>query len=171
MVKLYTFVLALTLATSSALAFSDEYERRSELDNNLYGREFVDSDEMAFTREDNELYSREIFDDFEAREPGLGGLFSIGAKFVGKRAGKSAAKHAAKNAAKHAAKHTAKHVAHGGRRRKVVKVAKKVVDNSDNIQDAFNNFKANFGSRELDAEELWGREYELDERDIVDDLD
>jgi len=81
MVRLYVSLLAVTLAAGPALAFSDEYERRSELDSNLYEREFVDSQEMPITREDYEdLYGRDVFDDFEAREPNWLSLAGKGAR-------------------------------------------------------------------------------------------
>ena len=46
--------------------------RRSELDGNLYEREFVDSQEMPISRQDHEyFYGREASDGFEAREPSM----------------------------------------------------------------------------------------------------
>ncbi|KAF8808955.1 hypothetical protein BYT27DRAFT_7188495 [Phlegmacium glaucopus] len=70
MVRLYASLLALILLTGSALAFSDKYQRRSELDRNLYRRDFVNAQEIPFTREDHEdIYGREDVKDIEAREP------------------------------------------------------------------------------------------------------
>jgi len=149
MVKLYTSLVALALLTGSALAFSDEFQRRSELDSDLYSREFLDSDNQEiFTREDFEdLYIREIFDDLEAREPGFGALFGLGAKLIGKGVSKGIAKKAAGSAAKRAGHYVVKHP---GR-----------VQNR--IQNGYSTYQ-NLRSRELDGEDLFGREY-------YDDLD
>ncbi|KAF8802874.1 hypothetical protein BYT27DRAFT_7341134 [Phlegmacium glaucopus] len=60
MVGPYVFLLVITLATGPALSFSDEYERRSsELDHIRYGRGFVDR------RDSGVLYGRDLeFADF-----------------------------------------------------------------------------------------------------------
>jgi hypothetical protein len=79
------------MATSTVLAFSDEYERRSELelDSDMYGREFVDSLETPFARED--------FNDLQEREPQWGIIAKIAED--GLKAGiKGAVKNTASNA-------------------------------------------------------------------------
>jgi len=163
MVKVYASLLALALATGLAQAFpNSEYQRRSELDSDLYSREFIDSEDVPFAREDLEdFYSREVLDDLDAREPGfgaLGGLFRAGAKFAGKRAARAGRGRAVRKA--------------GGRA--VRKAGRRVMKHPDEtVQNAI-DFQNTFGTRDLDAqnEELFGREYDqLEERDIFDDLD
>jgi len=172
MVRLHTSLLAITLATGSALASSNEYQRRSEFhnqvqprgfeqgvvphryfrfghacasifgQNNLQSRGFVD-DEDLFVRD------LDAFDDLEAREPLRFNLKSAGTVM---RFGTKVAKH--KNT-----KHFLTGVDYGNQIASTVQ-SRGLEDNEDL-----------FG-RDLDAEELFGREYDLlDDRDIIYDLD
>jgi len=152
MVNLYASLLSLALATGSALAFSHGYpsQRRNELDSNLHRRESVDNHEIAFAREDNEaLYNRELYDDLEAREPGLS-LRKF--KFLSKL--------------------TVHHPGKGPAKRPTWRASRRIVNKPDKLVQEAIEFQNTFGVRDLDAEGLFEREYDqLDERDIFDDLD
>jgi hypothetical protein len=159
MVKLYTSLLAITLATGSALASSSDYERRSDIQapishlrfglacarhDNLQSRGFEDEEDL-FVRDD-------AFDDLEAREPGkfgaLSSAFKIGKKIAG---------------------------------HKNTKNAFRALDYSQQAYGAVQQFRQlrsrgfeddeDIFVRDLDAEELVGRDDLLDQRDIIDDLD
>ncbi|KAF8812694.1 hypothetical protein BYT27DRAFT_7182402, partial [Phlegmacium glaucopus] len=156
MVRLYTSLLALALAAGSTLAFSDAYQRRSELYSDLYEREFVDNQETYFTREDLEdLFTRdsEVSNDFVAREPfGFLSLFKIGAKLIGKAVHSETAKRAVKHVAGNA----------------VGQLQNRELELDEELFGR--ELDEELFERELD-DEFFGREYDqLDERDIFDDL-
>jgi len=204
MVRLYVSLLAVALAAGPALAFSDEYERRSELDGNLYERQFVDSQEIPVSREDREyIYGREASDDFEAREPNwASGFIRVGSKFFHSHSARKGAEKGASTALDsqqqpnnnptsrrelsenlEAREFTdfleARHGSHGGGRSRGESL-QTALETAGKGFDAYNNYKNNprglepnedLFNRDLDVEEFFGREFDLDERDIFDDLD
>jgi len=214
MVRLYVSLLAVALAAGPALAFSDEYERRSELDGNLYERQFVDSQEIPVSREDHEyIYGREASDDFEAREPNWGsGFIRVGSKFFHSHSARKGVEKGASTALDSQQQPNnnpptsrrelsedleareeeldsrefadfleARHGSHGGSRgRSHQENLQTALETAGKGFEAYNNYKTNsrglepnedLFNRDLDVEEFFGREFDLDERDIFDDLD
>lgn len=162
MVKLILFFLTVTLAVGSALASSEEYQRRSKIQVQPRG---LDREEELFVRqplmkmrfglavarrfeprgfEDNDdVFGRDTWDDLEAREPSRA------------RAAAGAARAAAGLAHKHGG-HFMKGMEFG-----IGFLQNRALENEDGL----------FG-RDLDAEELLERDRDfLDERDTFDDMD
>jgi len=221
MVRLYVSLLAVALVAGPALAFSDEYERRSELDSNLYERQLVDSQEIPVSREDHEyLYSREASDDLEARDPNwASGFIRVGSRLLHSHRARKGVEKGASTAldsqpqpnnnnpnsrrevsedleareeeldSREFADFLEARRGHGGgggsRGKSRDEKIQNIVETAGKGFDAYNNYKNNnpnpnprglepnedLFNRDLDVEEFFEREFDLDERDIFDDLD
>jgi hypothetical protein len=127
--------------------FSQFQNRELDLDEEPFGREFIDSQEVPFAREDDkDLLAREEFEDFVPREPvHLRSVARATSGFLSKPSTQEATH----------------------------RIAHHVVNNAlDQLSGRELDSEELFGRDDFDHEEFFGREYDqLDERDIFDDLD